>query len=71
MEENVERNCHICGALVPQHHHDCRVWDDLARFRRVYDRLGKQQRGTLGVRLLHYLTMHANQRAAAPGMART
>jgi len=64
--------CHLCVAPVPEHPDDCRVWLDLERFRRVYDRLGVRQADRLGQRLWFYLALHGAVHLPLPaGTART
>ena len=52
-------HCHLCGAPLPNHHHECRAHSDLALFARVYRRLVAEARNpVLQDRLARHLQRH-------------
>ena len=67
------KDCHICHASWAAHAQGCRVPADLARMRRVYDRLTAEDRdATLRDRIGRYLQEFGTLRCqAAEGLPRT
>jgi hypothetical protein len=54
--------CHVCRQPIPEHSHECRVFNSLEMFERVFRRLAAESRAPdLQANLIRQLRRHGRQ----------